>query len=245
MNAHGRSEVLIPSAQRVGSPMSRLKRVVGRALGALVVVLAACSSAPPAPEWQSNAKAALDRAVAADLGGDTRVANAEFDLARRELARTGRADLVAMAELTRCAVRVASLDVGPCEGFEKLRPDATPAERAYADYLLNRVQAGDVALLPEQHRPFAVGGLGGDAATSALGAVDDPLARLVATGVLFQDGRASPSTIALAVDTASAQGWRRPLLAWLGVQLALAEKAGDSAGAERLRRRIALVHDTR
>ena len=225
--------------------MSPLERFVRRAVGSLVVVLAACSSAPPAPEWQSNAKAALDRAVAAYLGGDTRVANAEFDLARRELASTGRVDLVAMAELTRCAVRVASLDVGPCEGFEKLRPDATPAERAYADYLANRVQAGDVALLPEHHRPFAAGGLGGDAATSALAALDDPLARLVATGVLFQDGRANPSSIALAVDTASAQGWRRPLLAWLGVQLALAEKAGDSAGAERLRRRIALVQDTR
>jgi len=225
--------------------MSRLERIVRRVVGALLVVLAACSSAPPPPEWQSNAKAALDRAAAAYLGGDTRVADAEFDLARRELARTGRADLVAMAELTRCAVRVASLDVGPCEGFEKLRPDATPAERAYADFLASRVQAGDVALLPEHHRPLAAGGLGGDAATSALRSIDDPLARLVAAGVLFQDGRASLSTIELAVDTASVQGWRRPLLAWLGVQLALAEKAGDSAGAEHLRRRRALVQDAR
>lgn len=223
--------------------MNRLDRIARRATAWLVALLAACSSAPPAPEWQSNAKAALDRAVAAYLGGDSRVANAEFDLARRELARTGRADLVAMAELTRCAVRVASLEVGPCEGFEKLRPEATPAERAYADYLVNRVQAGDIALLPDRHRPFAADSLGGDAATSALEAVDDPLARLVATGVLFQGGRASPAAIALAADTASAQGWRRPLLAWLGVQLALAEKAGDSAGAERLRRRIALVQD--
>jgi len=222
-----------------------MSRVVHHVVASLVVLLAACSSAPPAPQWQSDAKAALDRAVAAHLGGDTRVANAEFDLARRELARTGRADLVAMAELTRCAVQVASLEVGPCDGFEKLRNDATPAQRAYADYLLSRVQAGDVALLPEHHRPFAASGLSGDAATSALGALDDPLARLVAIGVLFQDGRVDPAAIALAVDTASAQGWRRPLLAWLGVQLALAEKAGDSAGAERLRRRIALVQDTK
>jgi hypothetical protein len=222
-----------------------MSRIVRHVVASLALLLAACSSAPPAPEWQSNAKAALDRAVAAHLGGDTRVANAEFELARRELARTGRADLVAMAELTRCAVRVASLELGPCDGFETLRTDATPAERAYADYLLSRVRAGDVALLPDHHRPFAAGGLSGDAATSALGALDDSLARLVATGVLFQDGRADPAAIALAVDTASAQGWRRPLLAWLGVQLALAEKAGDSAGAERLRRRIALVQDTR
>jgi hypothetical protein len=245
MSARGRFEALIPRAQRGSSPAIRLERCARRAVAALVVLLAACSSAPPAPEWQSSAKAALDRAVAAYLVGDTRVANAEFDLARRELASTGRGDMVAMAELTRCALRVASLDVGPCEGFERLRPDATPAQRAYADYLLNRAQAADIALLPEHHRPFAAGGLSGEAATAALGAVDDPLARLVATGVLFQDSRAGPAAIAQAVDTASAQGWRRPLLAWLGVQLALAEKAGDVAGADRLRRRIALVQDAR
>lgn len=225
--------------------MSCFRRLLHIAVGSLAALLAACSSAPPPPGWQGNAKAALDRAVAAYLDGDTRVASVEFDQARHELASTGRGDQVALAELTRCAARVASLDVGPCEGFERLRPDATAEQRAYADYLANRVQAGDVALLPEQHRAFAAGGLSGDAATSALGAVDDPLARLVATGVLFQGGRANPAAVELATDTASAQGWRRPLLAWLGVQLALAEKAGDSASAERLRRRIELVRGAR
>jgi hypothetical protein len=245
MSAAGRSEALVPRTQRECEAVGRLEHVARRTVASLFVLLAACSSASPAPEWQSAAKAALDRAVAAYLGGDTRVANAEFDLARRELARTGRGDLVAMAELTRCAARMASLDVAPCEGFEKLRPDATPAQRAYADYLINRVQAGDVALLPEHHRSFAAGGVAGNAATSALKAIDDPLARLVATGVLFQDGRADPAAISLAVDTASAQGWRRPLLAWLGVQVALAQQAGDGASAERLRRRIALVQDAK
>ena len=212
--------------------------------GSLLMLLAACSSGPAAPDWQTNAKAALDRAVAAYLAGDTRIANVEFDIARRELASTGRADQVALAELARCAVRVASLDVQPCEGFEKLRPDATASERAYADFLANRVQPQDIALLPEQYRRVATAGLGGDTALAALKDVADPLSRLVATGVLFQDGRTNPAAIALAVDTASAQGWRRPLLAWLGVQLALAEKAGDQASVEQLRRRIALAGGT-
>ena len=66
-------------------------------------------------------------------------------------------------------------------------------------------------------------------------------ARLVAAGVLFQAGRASPDLLALAVDTASAQGWRRPLLAWLGVQARRAEAAGAVDEAARIRRRMALV----
>ena len=225
--------------------MTRFGDLARRVAGSLVLLLTACSSAPPAPEWQANAKSALDRAVAAYLAGDTRVANVEFDLARRELARTGRADQVALAELTRCAAQVASLDFTPCEGFEKLRSEATGAQRAYADYLANRLQPADAALLRDQHSAFVAGGISGDAATSALRAIDDPLARLVAAGVLFQGGRANPAAIALAVDTASAEGWRRPLLAWLGVQLALAEKAGDRMVTEQLRRRIALVEDTK
>lgn len=224
--------------------MSRASHCILLVASTLVVLLTACSSKPAAPDWQVNAKEALDRAVAAYLVGDTRVANVEFELARRELASTGRADQVALAELTRCAVRVASLDVGPCEGFERLRPDATATERAYADYLANRAQPQDIALLPEPQRAFAARSLGGDAAVAALKTIDDPLARLVAIGVLFQGGRASPAVIELAVDTASAQGWRRPLLAWLGVQLALAEKSGDAVAAERLRRRIALAGGT-
>ena len=60
----------------------------------------------------------------------------------------------------------------------------------------------------------------------------------MAAGVLLRAGRANPEVIALAVDTASSQGWRRPLLAWLNLQVQHAEQAGATAEAERLRRRI-------
>ena len=42
------------------------------------------------------------------------------------------------------------------------------------------------------------------------------LTPVAVASVLFQGGRANPAAIALAVETASDQGWRRPLLAWLG-----------------------------
>jgi len=67
------------------------------------------------------------------------------------------------------------------------------------------------------------------------------MARLVAAGTAFQAGLASPALVQAAVDAASSQGWRRPLLAWLGVQLKLAEASGDTAEVARVQRRIALV----
>ncbi len=200
----------------------------------MALLLAACGSRPPAPDWQVNAHGALERYEQAWLTGNTRAAQADFDRARRELSATGKAGLVARAELTRCALQVASLDLGPCTGFDPLRGDAPAAERAYADYLQGLPVPPD--LLPEQHR--AVAG-GADAARVA--AIGDPLSRLVAAGVAMRTGRGSPALLQVAADTASAQGWRRPLLAWLGAQVKLAEQRGDSEQAAQLRRRIALA----
>ena len=81
------------------------------------------------------------------------------------------------------------------------------------------------------------------AAVQALQGITDPMSQLVAAGVLFRREQAGPDALALAVETASSQGWRRPLLAWLGVQRLRAEKAGDTSETERLRRRIELVQN--
>ena len=212
---------------------------------AIAALVAACASSPPVPAWQGNARSAMDRAIAAYLSGDSAIADVEFRRARAEVARTGRTDLLARVELMRCAARVASLVFERCEGFEKLAPDAEAAERAYADYLAARVAPADIALLPPPHRAVAAASVGADAAVEGVKGIEEPLSRLVAIGVLFQAGRASPSAIALAVDTASSQGWRRPLLAWLNVQRALAVKAGSAEEAERLQRRIGVVQDSR
>ena len=209
-----------------------------QALLITAAMLAGCASGPPVPDWQDNAKSALDRGIEAYLEGNTRVAEVEFTRARQEIGRTGRLDLMARGELVRCAAQVASLVFEPCAGYEKFKSDAAAPERAYAEYLAGRIASQDVALLPPQHR--AVASASGEGA-AALRGIEDPLSRMVASGVLFQSGRASLATVALAAETASSQGWRRPLLAWLGVQLALAEKAGDNAEAERLRRRIAVA----
>jgi len=218
-----------------------------RLAAALLPVLAGCASGPPPPDWQLAARGALDAAVAADLRGDDRIATLEFDRARAQIARTGRPDLLARAELLRCAARVAALDLGPCAGFEPLRADAAAPERAYADHLLGRLQAADAPLLPPaQQAVLALGQAPADGvAAAALQAQADPLSRLVGAAVLLQAGHAGPAVAALAVDTASAQGWRRPLLAWLGLQRQRAQQAGDGEAAARLQRRIDLAGGAR
>ena len=96
----------------------------------------------------------------------------------------------------------------------------TPPERAYAAFLSGQWNGLDSALLAPHYRAMVQAG---PEQTARLQALPDPLARLVAASVLLKKGLISPADIQLALDTASAQGWRRPLLAWLGLQLQRAQ----------------------
>jgi len=178
------------------------------------ILVSACSSGPVPPDWQLNSRSALSAFQSYYLKGDTRAAQVEFERARAELQSTGRGDLVARAELVRCAARAASLEFDNCPGFEKLRADAGAEELAYAEYLAGRAERAPS---------------------------EDALSRLVSYGVKMNSSKITPPEIASAIDIASAQGWRRPLLAWLGVQEQRAEAAGDREVLERIRRRIALT----
>jgi len=222
------------------TPMCRPRRWrVGLAGAAL---FAGCAGGPPPPDWQSNARVAVDNAVQASLSGDSRLEAKEFERARSELARTGRVDWLARAELMRCAAHTASLAFETCEGFERLRQDAAAAELVYADYLAGRqLPRDDIERLPPAQRDAAAAIAGGEMPPGSPQGIEDPLSRLLAVALLYRAGKASPETMTLAADTASAQGWRRPLLAWLQVLALHAERAGADDEARRLRRRFDLV----
>ena len=177
-------------------------------------LLAACAGSTPPPDWQLGARGALVQYQRYYLAGDTPIAEKEFANARAEIARTGRLDLLARAELLRCAVRTASLELDGCSGFETLRAEAGAEEVAYAEYLAGRTSRA---------------------------ATEDPLSRLVAAGVHFKTATIRPEEISTAIEVASSQGWRRPLLAWLSVQAKRAEESGDQAAVAHIRRRIDFV----
>lgn len=233
------------------------------------LLLAGCGSSPPVPDWQLQIRQAADRATTAELTGHARVAEADWQRAQQQAARSALPEAVARVHLAHCAARRASLDWSPCEGLEALLPDAGAPLQAYARYLAGQPQAGDAELLPlaqqpvaryvAQHsatlpRPSMSPGLSMESdpppsSTPLLTppprltaeTVADPLSRLVAASALVRAGQGSPEVVAMAVDTASAQGWTRPLLAWLGWSAQRAEAAGQTTEAQRLRRRMALL----
>lgn len=180
----------------------------------LGIVLSGCASGPPPADWQLESYAAANAFQRNYLAGSGKAADADFARLQKEFSATGRLDLAARAELLRCALRAASLEFDDCPGFEKLRAYAGAEEIVYADYL---------------------------AGGSQRSATDDPLSRLVFHAVQFKSGKATPESISSAIDISSAQGWRRPLLSWLGVEEKRAEAAGNRDALERIRHRIALA----
>lgn len=211
-------------------------------------MLAACSNTPAPPAWQANAAASVKDFTAAYFAGNTRLADFEFARAQADVASTGQLHLRTRLELVRCALQVASIETNTCAS--SLTADlVAPEERAYSAYLGGQWAALDAKQLPEQHRAVVEATLAATHApsksdttpTSVLRNIQDPTARLVAAGSMLQAKHLAPADVAVAVDTASAQGWRRPLLAWLGVQKRLLETAGDSAGAGYAQQRIDMV----
>jgi hypothetical protein len=200
-----------------------------------LLALAACGGTPP-PDWKMNAQSGLEGFAKHYLDGNGKLADLNFAKARAEAARTGRPDLIARIELARCGVRAAALEFDGCPEYEALKASAAPAEISYAAFLAGDWQAVDAKLLPPQYAKTLKAGDAVD-----LAAIEDPTSRLIAAAILFRTGRIAPGGIAIAVDTASERGWRRPLLAWLGVELKRAEAAGDAESMARIRRRIDLV----
>lgn len=210
------------------------------ALSAIVfIALAGCGNQPPAPDWALSAESAAQRASQAYLQGQQRVEALQWQKARDAVASTGRPDLAARVELMRCAAQVASLQWDDCPAYQKLAQDAAAPEQAYARYLQAQLLLEDIAQLPEPQRNVAAAIATSGA--SALAKIKDPLSRLVATGVMLRAGSASPELLQLGVDTASEQGWRRALMAWLLLQRKASEQAGDSSAAAAIDRRLKLL----
>lgn len=203
-----------------------------------------CASGPAPKDWESNAQIALQTASTAYLMGNIRVEEQDFTRALRELRATGRVDLVAMAELTRCATRAASLVFDDCPAYLRLAADASTEGRAYADYLAGRWQGLNFGELPKHHAAVVFN----PSSAAALSQTKDPLSVLVAASMLLKFGNLTPSSLdevsQLAVQTASNQAWRRPLLAWLGVQIKSAVAKGDAAQVASLKRRVDLILNT-
>ncbi len=208
---------------------------------ASIILLTACGSGgPPPPDWKTDSADLIERYKKHALLGENTLAERYFQQAITATGGAGRVVDTARLWLVHCATRRAMLIDDICSEYTdlaKIEPNA--ADHAYYQFVTLRWDTVDIALLPSQHRDLVRAPAGKRQET--LSRVADPLARLLDASLLVMRKESDSNTLALATETASAQGWRQPLLTYLKLQEKQALEQGNVAEQTKLAKRIQLV----
>lgn len=222
-----------------------MKRIVLRRayVWAGLLLLSACGSAgPPVPDWKTDAVDFIERYKKHALLGEHALAERFFQRALRATGGAGRVSETARLWLVHCATRRASLQDDDCSEYTELAKLETSAEdRAYYQFVTLKWSELDAAKLPTQY----VGVVKSDPArlNTRIAAIEDPLSRLLAASLVTQRGQADHETLVIAMETASAQGWRQPLLTYLKLLEKSAASRGASGEQQAYAVRIRLIED--
>ncbi len=182
-----------------------------------LIFLTACSSRP-APGWTGSSYNHLEGFKKHYLRGNDRLAEQRFQKALEEIRSSGDVELMAIAYLTKFAVRTAALEAFDDRDYLHLAAvESGLPHRHYYSFLKGSLAGVDPDQLPVQYRAFLKAlrnGSSSEIETEAF-RMEDPLSRLIAAGLAVQGGRESESLLNGAIETASRQGWKKPLLAYL------------------------------
>ncbi|MHB8138689.1 MAG: hypothetical protein ACYDGO_09935 [Smithellaceae bacterium] len=206
-----------------------------------VLLICACGSLTPTPDWKDKAGRYLDEYTTAFLTGRELSTEPHFVKATREIAAGNDLSLLAVAYLTKYALHTASLEHFDDSEFVKiyrLEPDA--ANMAYFRFLQGHFTAVNANELPSRYAGVLKAANGRDATLAAreIAAIGDPLSRLVAAGVWVTHMPYDENILQTAIDTASANGWRRPLWAYLVKLQTYYLERGEKNKADSIKNRL-------
>ena len=210
---------------------------------AILLIMAACgSNKPPVPGWKTDSVDFIERYKEHALLGENTLAERYFQQALRATGGAGRVGETGRLWLVHCATRRASLLEDDCSEYADLAKIETSAEdRAYYQFVTLNWSGLDAAKLPPQY--VALVKADASRLNAQIAAIEDPLSRLLAASLVTLRRQADHETLVLAMETASGQGWRQPLLTYLK----LLEKSAAERGAPNEQQayavRIKLIED--
>lgn len=210
----------------------------------LAVLLSACGGGKVVPDWKKDSVSLIEKYKKAELKGKNTLAESYFEQALDATGSAAKIEETAKLHLIRCATRQASLVFETCTGYLEFAKLVSSAEdEAYHRFISGQWDGLDAGKLPAQYRDFVANR---DAAkgNATLQKIDDPLSRLIAISIAVTRKQADDSTLSLAVETTSEQGWSKPLLVYLKLLENRASLKDDKATLNKLRARIKLVEES-
>ena len=198
-----------------------------------------------APAWITQGHKQLETYKTDFLTGERPIVTERyFQKAVEELKKSGDLDLLQKAWLTRMALQVAVLEKAEEGDYPKIEAALpVPANRNFHLFLTGDPAAVDASLLPKAYRPFLTALQSGNTIDTAkkIAGIDDPLSRLIASGLTMRLQRANETILQTAAETAAQNGWQRALLAWLKELKGFYEKREETTKAEAIGRRLAVI----
>lgn len=210
---------------------------------ALLVLLAGCS-AKAVPDWIKTSHNQLESFKAHYLQGRDRLADINFNKAIEEIKSSGDLHLLQTAYLTRYAVQSSVL-----EGFDDVEYLRLAAIEPHSEnfhfhaFLKGALDRVDKQTLPQQYRSFLHACKSGKQVDidHAIAAIEDPLSRLIATGLAVQKQLYHEKTLTTSIRTASEQGWKKALVVYLKKLRDFYRARGDREKADATQQRIILI----
>lgn len=214
---------------------------------AVFLLLVGCGTTKPAASWLSAGNNQLDNYKKHYLSGQDKIAAVEFNDALKEIKKSGDLEILARSYLIRMALQTATLqDLASAEYLKIEAVQPSPANRAYYAFLQGNSAQVDEKLLPAQYLDFAAAlrRTGTDESLlRAIAQINEPLAQLVAVGILVRLGQDNEAVLQSAIATASAEGWKKALVAYMSRLKAYYEGKQESSKALAIEQRLNIIKD--
>lgn len=212
-------------------------------LFAFSILVFGCGS-KPVPDWKNVSYYQLESYKKSYLIGKTKIAELHFSKAIEEIKKSGDLKVMAMTYLTKYAVNVAVLEDFDDRDYlqiESVQQDTK--SRNFYNFLKGAFDQVDERLLPGEYGDFLKTlrqGREGDMKREIVN-IKDPLSKLIVTGLLVRHHRCPEMILKAAADTASENGWKKALVAYLEKLQSFYEAEKEMEKAANVQRRIQLI----
>ena len=211
----------------------------------IYLFILSCSVAKPIPDWLSVSVSSIESYKKYYLSGRTEVAERQFTRALHEAKKTGNPEILARLYLIKMAVTSATLEELETKEYERLNALApSPINETYFAFLSGNLTAADERFLPDQYRSFFKAVKERKDPISLreeIEKIDEPLSALIAVSVLTRLHLEDEAILKRAIEISSAQGWERPLLAYLRRIKGYYEQRNEGKKAKLIEKQINLL----
>jgi len=201
-----------------------------------ILFIQACSSPQPPNKWQHDAVAMSQNYQKHFLQNRLLRARLELNHARRLASQSAKFHTLIDIELTSCAMQLGSLEKSACEkATELLLLEPDPFQYAYLKLLTSQISEDKITFLPRQYQDFARALINADQSriNQTLLSIRPLSSRLIASALAIED--IDDKNISELIDKLSFHGYKKPLLAWLNIQM---KKEKETQEKARLRAKI-------